>query len=252
MKPLKLLALAVICVLNVPTFAQTVDEIITGYIENTGGLDAWSNLKGIRITASVNQQGMEIPLEIVQLADGKQYTKITFQGLEIFQGVFDGSTMWSTNFQTMKAEKSDDETTSNAKLDANDFPESFLNYKEKGYTAELMGTETVEGTEAFKIRLTKEPRTIDGEQVDDISYYYFDSEAFVPIMQEMEVRQGPMKGSIQQVTFSDYQEVEGLYFPFSLTQGIKGGESAPLKVEGVEINPTIDDKVFAFPVEGNE
>ncbi|MEQ9468019.1 MAG: outer membrane lipoprotein-sorting protein [Ekhidna sp.] len=227
----------------------TVDEIIDGYFESTGGKDAWRNLKGMKISAKVNQGGMEIPLEIVQLADGKQYTKITFQGMEIKQGVFDGETMWSTNFQSMKAEKADTETTENSKLDMNDFPDSFLDYKDKGYTAELLGTETIDGAETYKVKLTKEPRMLDGKEVEDVSFYYFDAESFVPLAVDQEIKAGPQAGAIGRSTMSDYQEVEGLYFPFSMTQGIKDGPSQPLMIESIEVNPEIDAAAFAFPAE---
>ena len=33
-----------------------------------------------------------------------------------------------------------------------------LNYKEKGFSVELMGTETVDGSDAFKVKLTKKPK----------------------------------------------------------------------------------------------
>ncbi|MCP4456794.1 MAG: outer membrane lipoprotein-sorting protein [Cytophagales bacterium] len=229
--------------------SQTVDEIIDGYFENTGGLDNWKSLTGIKMTAKVNQGGMEIPLEIVYMADGRTYTKITIQGAVIMQGVFDGETMWSTNFASMKAEKSDAETTANYMLDINDFPDSFMDYKEKGYTAELLGQETIDGTETFKIQLTKEPRTIDGESVEDVTYYYFDTEAFIPIAQDSEVKQGPQKGAIGRITQSDYLEVDGLYFPFSQTQGIKDGPSQPLIIDSIELNPQIEDSAFAYPEE---
>ena len=67
--------------------AQTADEIIAKYFENTGGVDKWKALQGIKFSAKVNQGGMELPLEIVQLKDGRQMTAITFQGKEIKQGV---------------------------------------------------------------------------------------------------------------------------------------------------------------------
>jgi outer membrane lipoprotein-sorting protein len=183
------------------------------------------------------------------MTGGKQYTKVIVQGQEVMQGVFDGEVMWSTNFQTMKAEKSDAESTEMMKLNANDFPSEFIDYKEKGYTLELMGTESFEGTETYKLKLTKEPVTIDGEQVEDVTYYYFDTEAFVPIAQESEMKMGPQKGAISQIKMSDYQEVDGLYVPFSMTQGVKDGASQPIIIESIELNPEIDDSVFAFPTE---
>ena len=233
--------------------SQTADEIIDNYFENTGGKDNWAQLKGIKISASVNQQGMEIPLEIYQMADGKQMQVINFQGKEIKQGVFDGTTLWNTNFMTMKAEKSDAESTENMKLEMNDFPDSFLNYKEKGYTVELLGEETIDGTETFKLKLTKEPMMVDGKEEESVEFYFFDKESFVPIAVQSEIKSGPAKGMISQVTMSDYDEVDGLYFPFSMSQGVKGSPGAGITISKIELNPQVDDKEFMFPEqEGQE
>ena len=105
------------------------------------------------MSAKVSQGGMEIPIEMVQLKN-KMMTTINFQGQTIKQGVYDGEVLWSTNFMTQKAEKSDEETTKMVVNELKQFPDPFLNYKEKGFTAELMGTETVDGTETFKVKLT--------------------------------------------------------------------------------------------------
>ena len=178
MKTIKLLLVALVVTAFTQLNAQTAEEIVANYFENTGGLENWNKLEGVKMNAKVNQGGMEIPIEITQLKNGKQMTVINFQGLEIKQGVFDGEVLWSTNFQTQKAEKSDQESTDNMKLQSKDFPDAFYNYKEKGYTVELLGKEDLEGTETFKIKLTKEPVTVDGNQEDDISYYYFDVNRF--------------------------------------------------------------------------
>lgn len=251
MKGFKTLLLVIGFMITFTSQSQTVDEIIDGYFENTGGKDNWNALKGIKINAKVNQQGLEIPLEIVYMADGRTYTKITIQGNVIMQGVFDGETLWSTNFASMKAEKSDAEQTENYKLDINDFPDAFMNYKEKGYTAELLDNETIDGTETLQIKLTKEPKTVDGQSVEDVTYYYFDSEAFIPIAQDSEIKQGAQKGLIGRTGLSDYVEVDGLYFPFSMSQGIKGGASQPMIIESIELNPEVEDSAFAFS-EGEE
>lgn len=59
--------------------AQTVDEIIDNYIENIGGADALNALNGMQINAHVNAQGMEIPITIIQLKNGKSLMKIEHQ-----------------------------------------------------------------------------------------------------------------------------------------------------------------------------
>jgi hypothetical protein len=233
----------------VPLQAQTADEILNTYFENTGGVDAWRALEGMRMKAKVNQGGMEIPLEVVRMKDGRQMTSITFQGLELKQGVFDGEVLWGTNMMTQKAEKSDAEATEMMKKEMNDFPDPFLDYQDKGYTVELMGKEDFNGTETFKIKLVKEPVTVDGEEVQDVSYYFFETENLVPIAIHSEIKQGQAKGMMSETTFSDYQEVEGLYMPFTMSQGIKGQGGQPVTMDSIELNPEVSDSDFAFPAE---
>lgn len=229
--------------------AQTADEIIGKYFANTGGLDKWKALQGVKMSAKVNQQGMEIPLAITQLKDGRQMTVITFQGKEIKQGVYDGTTLWSHNFMNMKAEKSDAEATENFKTEIGDFPDPFLNYKERGLKVELLGKETIDGTETFKIKLTKKPIKVDGKEVENVVFYYFDAENFVPLVMEQEIHNGPMKGKVSQNKMSDYQEVNGLMFPFSLAQGVKDAGSQTITVTAIELNPKVDAAAFAMPKE---
>lgn len=230
-----------------PAHAIDVDEIISSYYENTGGEDAWDKLSGVKLTGEFAQGSQKFPFELVQLKGGKQYLKFTFQGKDIKQGVFDGTTMWNTNFMTMKAEKADAEATANQKLESNDFPSDLFHYKQKGYTAELLGNESIDGTDTYKIKLVKEPLTVDGKKVANITYYYFDTEALVPLVTESEIKSGPAKGKMGQNKLSDYQEVNGLYFPFSMTQGIKDGPSATMLVKKIELNPKVDDSAFSMP-----
>lgn len=227
--------------------AQTADEIIAKYFENTGGIDKWKALQGLKMSAKMNQQGLEIPIEVVQFKDGRQFTKINFQGKDIMQEVYDGSTLWSHNFMNMKAEKSDAEATENFKQDLGEFPDPFLTYKERGLKVELLGKETIDGTETFKLKLTKKPIKVDGKETENIVFYYFDAENFVPLMSESEIKSGPAKGQIRQSKMSDYQEVSGLMLPFSLAQGLKGGGSQPLTITAIELNPKVDAAVFSFP-----
>ena len=227
--------------------AQTVDEIIDNYFENTGGVENWEKIEGVKMSAKVNQGGMEIPIEIVQLKSGKMMTTINFQGQCIKQGVFDGEVLWSTNFMTQKAEKSDEEATNMVKNEMNQFPDPFLNYKEKGFTAELVGTETVDGSETFKIKLTTTPNIIEGKEVPSIAYYFFDNENFVPIQVHEEITVGPGKGMVSEIKLSDYQEAGDIYMPFSMTQGVKGQPGAPITMDSIEVNPTVDDSEFTFP-----
>ncbi|MBL7855723.1 MAG: outer membrane lipoprotein-sorting protein [Cyclobacteriaceae bacterium] len=228
--------------------AQTADEILAKYFENTGGIDKWKALQGIKVAAKANQGGMEFPVEMVFMKDGRQFTKYTIQGKEIKQGVYDGSTLWSLNFMTQKAEKSDAESTENFKANiGSEYPFVFLNLKEKGHKVELLGKEQVEGTDCFKLKLTKNPIKVDGKPEESVEFYFFDTENFVPLMMETEIKSGQGKGMVVQVKFSDFQEVKGLMMPFSWAQGVKGQPSSPLIISAIEPDPKVDAAAFKFP-----
>lgn len=227
--------------------AQTADEIINNYLENTGGAANWAKLKAVKFEGKVAVQGMDLPIEMMQTKEGKMYMKFSLQGQEITQQAFDGTEAWGINFMTMKPEKSDSETTENMKRNLGDFPDPFLDYKAKGFKAELLGKETVDGTETYKVKLTKNPLMVDGKEVENFSFYFFDTENFVPIMVEQEVKYGPAKGITSQTIYSDYQEVDGLYFAFSITEKAKGTPQAQaINITKVVLNPSVDDAVFKF------
>jgi hypothetical protein len=69
-------------------------------------------------------------------------------------------------------------------------------------------------------------------------------------MSETEIKSGPAKGMVSQNKMSDYQDVNGLMFPFTMSQGAKGQPGGfTLTASKVEINVKIDDKDFAYPTE---
>ncbi|MFC5045920.1 outer membrane lipoprotein-sorting protein [Aquimarina hainanensis] len=222
--------------------AQTADEIIDTYFENTGGKENWNKLKGVEMIGVMKMQGLEIPFEQLMTKDGKQSTTIEFQGQRMIWAAYDGTTSWSRNQMTMEPEKSDSEATENMKNAAKDWPSPFLNYKEKGYTVELIGKETVDGTETFKVKITKTPLLINGQKQPNISHYYFDTENFVPIVVEEQITEGPMKGQSIKSSISDYQEVNGLYFPFS-----QSNQFQTMEFKEFKIDPEIAAEKFAFP-----
>jgi hypothetical protein len=111
----------------------------------------------------------------------------------------------------------------------------------------MMGKETKEGTETFKIKLTQTPIMVDSVEEPNVSYYYFDTENYVPIVTESEIKSGPMKGQMNVSTMSDYQEVDGLYFPFALSMAGQG-----IQLKDVILNPEVDSAIFAFPATASD
>ena len=226
--------------------AQTVEEIVDNYLENIGGMEQLNAVSSIKMIAKGKAQGMELPITMYQKAPGMVRMDMVFQGKEITQMAFNGEEGWSTNFMTMEAEKWDAEQSEIMKKDM-DFMSAFLGYADKGYAVALEGEEEVEGTSCFKVKLTKKPVVVEGKEEENFSYYYFDKDSFVPIMQEEFAKSGPMKGQATQTYFSDYQEVSGIYFPFSISQKFQGQTAFDLAIEKMELNVEMDKALFQFP-----
>lgn len=232
----------------VPIHAQSVDEIINNYYSAIGGSN-WDKVNSLTMKANVEQGGMKIPVEVVSMRDGRTYTQITVMGNTMTMQAFDGNTSWTTNFMSMEAEKSTSDDSENARRAKNEFPNAVLNYKNLGYTPSLLGTETIDGTACFKIKLEKKTMLVEGKESPNVEFIYIDKENNVPIMVEAEIQTGEMKGKIGQTKFSDYQEVNGVFIPFSTASGIKDGESQVIQFESITINDKVDESKFAFPKE---
>ena len=228
---------------------ETVESILDTYYDKIGGRGAWNELEGHKMTAGVSMQGMDIPLEIYAMKDGRTITKFSVMGMDGTQGAFDGEVAWGTNFQSMSAEKLDAEQTENTKRESKDYPDPFLNFEENGYSVELMENDNVDGIECFVLKLTKGTALVDGREMENISYYYFDAENYVPVQMKQEMLSGEMAGEMVVTTFSDYQEVGGLYFAFSTTQGLEDGEGQTYEIKEVELNPEVEDDLFTYPGE---
>lgn len=247
-KNTKIFTLLFLALLSNVLFAQSADDVINKYIQVVGGADKLAAIKDIKMSGKVKvpSQGLELPVVMLQKAPNKQKMTMTFQGKEIVQPAFDGEVAWQTNFMTMKAEKMETEDSENLKKDL-DFPDPFLNYKSKGYSATLEGEETIEGVACHKIKLTKKPVKVDGKEEEDFSYYFFDKENGVPVMTRSVGKKGPMKGVTTESFMSDYQEVNGLYFPFTINQKVNGQVAASISITKIELNVNIEDKEFTFP-----
>jgi hypothetical protein len=114
-----------------------------------------------------------------------------------------------------------------------------VDYKEKGHQVEYVGKEDVEGTPAYKLKVTKKN--------GDVVNVYIDAESYMNIKEagKVKVRGQEIEG---QTTFGDFKTVDGLVFPFSIEQKAQGAPGGMvLTISKVEVNPTVDASRFAMP-----
>ena len=233
--------LGALLVLALPLQAQTAEEIVSKYIKTVGGMEKIQAAKTLRRSGKfIGGGGFEANL--VQENKRPNYIREEFsmQGMTGINA-YNGKTGWKV--QPWSGKK-DAETLGEEEmkqiLEESDFDGPLVNYQQKGNKIEYVGMEPVEGTDAYKIKLT----LANG----DIRYYYMDTDYFVPI--KIDVKR-MVRGAEQEyeTTLGDYKEVNGWYIPYSIETYVKGSpERAKVAYEKIETNVAIDDNRFTAPV----
>jgi outer membrane lipoprotein-sorting protein len=221
-------------------FAQTADDIIAKNIQARGGMDKIKSVKSIKTTATMTMgPGMEAPGIMVQKRPEMARLEFTIQGLTAVQA-FDGSKAWQIMPFTGKKDPelmSSDETKEMEETADLDGP--LVDYKAKGNTVELLGKEKIEGTDAYKLKVTLKN--------GDVQTQYIDADSYLEIKEET-VR--TVRGTERdfESSIGDYKDVDGIIFPFAVESGIKGtDQKQKITISKIELNAPADDAIFRMP-----
>jgi outer membrane lipoprotein-sorting protein len=229
---------AVLVIATSPTArAESVDAIIAKHVEARGG-DKLRGVQTLRMAGKlVVGPGLEAPFALELKKPGRLRFEVVIQGMTIVQAV-EGDTGWT--IQPMTGKKDAERMTADDLKeiqDQADFEGPLVDYKKKGHKVELVGKEKVEGTDVYKLKVTKKN--------GDIETIYLDADAFLEIKSEGKrvVRDAPVEFSS---TTGDYKPVSGVMFPFSTEFGIKG-QKVKLSFAKIEVNAKVDDARFKMP-----
>lgn len=238
------LGLLLITLTGVATAEMTVEEIVAANIEAKGGEEAWQALETARMTGKMGMVGgaagsIEMPFTVEFKAPDKVRLEFTMQGMTAVQA-FDGETGWSVMPFMGKTEPEEMAEDQVKQLkDQADFKGVLFDYEAKGHTVELVGTEEVDGTPAYKLKVNRK----DG----DVDYIYLDEEFFVEFKTES-IRE--VQGNEVTVTMviGDYKEVDGLLFAHSMEMAFGGGETQQvITIDSIETGIDLPDERFAMP-----
>jgi len=107
-------------------------------------------------TASLMGGQMEAPVTVVIKRPSSMRMEMSVQGKSLIQA-FDGTTAWMINpfMGSSDPQKSNDEDTQAMKDDSDFVGGPLFDYKAKGSTVELIGKEDVEGSPAYKMKVTR-------------------------------------------------------------------------------------------------
>jgi outer membrane lipoprotein-sorting protein len=229
--------------LGVAASAQTVDDIIKKNTEARGGLQKIKAIKSLKMTGKITiaGPGIELPITIQQKRPNAFRMDANFQGQPVVQA-YDGETGWQVNPGVKEPEKMAGDDLKEAQEQA-DIDGALIDYKEKGHTVELLGKEDVEGTPAYKLKVTL--------KTGDVRYVYIDAANSLELKITAK-RRSP--GGEQEVDIypGNYKPVAGVLFPFSIEQKIGGQTQVQIAIDKIDIDAPVDDAAFKMPVKAAE
>jgi outer membrane lipoprotein-sorting protein len=224
--------------LNVAS-AQSVDEIISKHVVAMGGADRFSKVKSVRIAADMQVMGKQVPVVTTIVQDKAFRSETTVEGMTIVQAV-NGTAGWIINPMagSEKATALPEETVK--AMAAETDLTGLFDYKKKGYVLTLDGEDDLGGEKVYKIGMT----TKNGiKRVN-----YISKDTFYILKITVQTKVGDQE--IQSVnTQSDFREVDGIFYPFTseVSTSAMPGAAMVLKIKMLEINPKIDEQIFAMP-----
>ncbi len=238
-----LLRLVGMALFTAPLSAQTADDIIARYVKTIGGMDRIQALQTLRRTGRFTGGG---GFEAVVVQENKRPNRVRQEfSLQGMTGInaYDGRAGWK--IEPWQGKK-DPEALSEEELrditEESDFDGPLINYQQKGNRVELVGTEQVEGTDVFKLKVT----LANG----DVRTYYMDSDYYVPIRIDTK---RIIRGAEQETETSlgDYKQVAGVYLPYSFETGQRGSQDrGKITYQKIEANLPLDDQRFTQPGPG--
>ncbi|NOT51933.1 MAG: hypothetical protein HOP10_11735 [Chitinophagaceae bacterium] len=233
---MKKLLFAVLSFATISVNAQTADEVIQKYTNNLGGLDAFTKITSAKITGTYSTQGQDLPLTI-QIINGKGVrSDVEAMGMMVTNVYFNGKG-WKIN--PFAGATTPTEVTGNELNDIKaqaSLANQLMDYKARAHQVEMQDKETVEGIETYKIKLTaKEDGRVTTYYISTKDYTLIKSATAREIQgQEMDVES----------FYSDLKEFGGVKFFMMRDSKIEGQVFQTVKYEKIELNVTIDEKIF--------
>ena len=214
-------------ILSMGIFAQTpvitAKQIIDKNIQVTGGLTQWKLLNTILLQGKlVLGVKDEYPVKIYQARPNLTKTIVMVNKKEQILEGFDGKKGYAMNYATNKLQEY-------PSYKPESFDTDFIDYEQKGFTAEFLGEEKVGNIDAYKIELTKNiNKTI----------YFFDKQTYY-LVKEIKKE--------ETILYSEHRKVGNLVMPFKIESSSQKKDFAyVMLISKIELNKAFFEGAFVF------
>ena len=213
------------------TANMTAEEVINKYLEVIGGKDKLLSVKDLSMAMEADMMGQAVIINLIQKSPNKMHQTLSAGGMVVQSSTFDGEKGSISQMGQSKAMSAEEiKTTRNQAVLFSE-----MKLAEMGYQSKFIGSENVDGKNAFLIELTSS----EGKK----QTLYFDADTFLKI-KEVSVVDTPQGQATIVNDLSDYKAVDGILFPH--IRKVSGMGPMPLKmvVKEIKVNAGVEDSVF--------
>ena len=211
--------------------AQTVDEVLDKNIAAMGGKEKLMSLKTVKMEGNMSVQGFDLAITSTKSHMIGVRLDFDVNGTSNYQIV--NATKGSVFMPVQGMDAPQDMEPDQYKSTATqmDLQGTFCNYKEKGTTIELQGKETVDGSEAYKLKVTLKNGIV--------ATYYIDTKTNRVIKTTATMNVG---GQDMEVTtsYSDYkQNADGFWFAYTVVT-----QRGTITYDKITTNMPVDESIY--------
>jgi hypothetical protein len=218
-----------------------VDEIVASNLAARGGKERIQALQSVRESGTATASGGRVAKVIREIKrPGLFRLEFSYQGTtSVFAN--DGTSGWQVaplqgQFEPMAMPP---EADAAAGVDQRDIEGPLVGWKQKGHVVTLEGRESIDGRDAYKLKVAL--------QGGAVRYDYVDAATRLVVRSDF-TRLIKGRPTMLQTAFSDFREVGGIVFPHVIETRAKDRPQAlRIVVETIELDPALDDARFRLP-----
>lgn len=217
--------------------AQTVDDVINKYVEARGGKDKLKSITSVYMEGSRQMMGTEVLVKVVTVQN-KLFRTDFEMGNTTGYTIVTPTEGWS--FIPMRSQKVESIPAERLKgmQGQLDIAGPLVDYAAKGNKAELQGKENINGSDAYKIKMTLSS----GKELT----YFIDTKTNL-LVQSKQMSPAMGNNPPQEIitNYSDYKLFDGILFPQTIANpgtGMMGGSTT---FDTIITNKPVDEKLFS-------
>jgi outer membrane lipoprotein-sorting protein len=221
-----------------PPASLTLEELLRRNLEARGGAEAWQAVKTLAVTGAMTMGERKAALKLTYQRPLHFRFETELDGEKTVQA-YDGEVGWVIPPYSDGGAIEVAQEALPALAEQADFEGPLIDHEKKGHTLTLAGRETFDGKEAYRLRLVNAR----GEE----SNIFLDAETYLELGQTLERTIQGQKAKIE-THLRDYRPAGSLLFPRTIEQNISLAPAPQIiTFDSVEVNPEVEDGVFAFP-----